>query len=194
MRITVRYALPLALALISAPAAAQRLPGAAPEDPSRMGAAKAEYNRDVLQEHDRLMREWMNAWSRQDREDAVHAYAADATVVFGMDRAVGRAGLEGWLDRSLPAIGEMRTSLSDFRASGALAYAQGTYQYQPRGAAADAPMTGSYFAVLVMERGRWKYQTQVFVPDAPSAAAPAPTTAAAPSPATEQAPGQSAGN
>ncbi|HEU4453954.1 MAG TPA: nuclear transport factor 2 family protein [Longimicrobium sp.] len=187
MRITVRYALPLALALMSAPAAAQRLPGAIPEDPSRMGAAKAEYNRDVLQEHDRLMRQWMNAWSQQDKDEAARAYAADATVVFGADRAAGRAGLEGWLARNVAEIGDLRTALSDFRASGALAYAQGTFQYQLRSAAAAAPVTGSYFAVLVMERGRWKYQTQVFLPDAPAAAAPAPATAVAPPAPTEQA-------
>jgi len=187
MRISARYALPLALALVSAPAAAQRLPGAAPEDPGRMGAAKAEYTRDVLREHDQLMSGWMNAWSSQDKDEAARAYAADATVVFGVDRAAGRAGVEGWLDRNVAEIGELRTSLSDFRASGALAYAQGTFQYQPRDQAGAVPVTGSYFAVLVEERGRWKYQTQIFVPDAP--AAPTPATAVAPAAPTDQASG-----
>jgi len=189
MRISARYALPLALALVSAPAAAQRLPGAAPEDPSRLGAAKAEYTRDVLREHERLMREWLGAWSSQDKDEAARAYAADATVVFGADRAAGRAGLEGWLDRNVAEIGDLRTALSDFRASGALAYAQGTFQYQPRARAGAAPVTGSYFAVLVEERGRWKYQTQIFVPDAPAASAAAAATAAAPAAATDQSSG-----
>jgi hypothetical protein len=110
-------------------------------------------------------------------------------VVFGADRAAGRAGLEGWLDRNVAEVGDLRTALSDFRASGALAYAQGTFQYQPRAQAGAAPVTGSYFAVLVEERGRWKYQTQIFVPDAPAASAPAAATAAGPAAPNDQSSG-----
>jgi ketosteroid isomerase-like protein len=179
MRISLRFVLPLGLILCSVPAAAQRRPGDVPGGAGQLGAARQEYTQAVLKEHDALMRQWMQAWAEGDSRAAARAYSAEAMVLFGPERAQGPTAVGGWLERSVGEIAEVQTALSDFRASGNLAYATGTFQYQPRAASGAAPQTviGTYFAVLVEERGRWKYQTQVFVPDAPAGATLAPAQA-----------------
>jgi len=176
MRNAARFLLPLALALMSAPAAAQRLPGAPPTDPAERGVARHQYTQDVLRAHEALVRRWMEAWAEGDVKAVGRSYAETATVVFdAQEKAQGKGAVEQWLRRSVPEMSEVRTALTDFRASGALAYAYGTFSYQPRSAPGEsaAQVTGTYVAVLVEERGRWKYQTQVFIPDAPQAPAPA---------------------
>jgi ketosteroid isomerase-like protein len=176
MRATFRVFAPSLALLIASSAYAQRLPGAAPYNPVQQGVDRRNYIQSVLHEHEALMRRWMSAWEAGDARAAGNAYAEAARIVFvGSDTVLSRPAIERWLTNRVKDIAEVRTALTDFDASGGLAYAYGTYEVERRGAASDAPpdATGRYVAVLTMERGHWKYLLQLFVPDSLPRGAPA---------------------
>ena len=190
MRAAVRLAVPLALACLAAtPALAQPRPGAKATDWSLV---QRQYNASVLRQHNELLEGWIAAWVKGDARDTGRNYTEDAVVLFtnGVhgEKVQSRPAVERWLPARLQEYSDVRVALSDFQASGGMAYAYGTYFLQKRAAAGSDPevVTGSYVAVIVEDRGRWKFQSQVFVPDAPAAA-----TAAAPAPAAPAAGGAS---
>lgn len=170
MRAAARLVTPLLfLAAAAAPAAAQPAPVRAGTDWS---VVQRQYSQSVLREHNEMVREWLQRWESGDPKATSRSYAEGAVVMFGSGEKVqGRPAIERWLQRRVPELAGMLTVLTDFRASGGLAYAFGTYYARSRTDTSAAPATGTYLAVLVEDRGGWKFQSQVFIPDAASATA-----------------------
>jgi ketosteroid isomerase-like protein len=181
MRAAARLVAP-ALFLIAAAA----VPAAAQPAPVRQGTdwsvVQRQYSQSVLREHNELVREWMEHWESGDPQAASRSYAEGAVVMYGTsDKLQGRPAIERWLQRRVPELAGMMTVLTDFRASGGMAYAFGTYYARSRTDISAPPATGTYLAVLVEDRrGGWKFQSQVYIPDAPAAATASIATTDAP--------------
>ncbi|HYJ78608.1 MAG TPA: nuclear transport factor 2 family protein [Longimicrobiaceae bacterium] len=175
MRAVARLVAPVVLfiAAAAAPAAAQPAPVRAGTDWS---VVQRQYSQSMLHEHNAMVREWLQRWEAGDAKATARSYAEGAVVMFGTaEKVQGRPAIERWLQRRVPELAGVLTVLTDFRASGGLAYAFGTYYARPRADDSASPATGTYMAVLVEDRGGWKFQSQVFLPDAPPATASAGT-------------------
>jgi uncharacterized protein (TIGR02246 family) len=159
-----------AAAAASAPAAAQVLP--VPPAPN-LSKERAAYNADILRDYNALVARVQKAWEEKNADAAARSYSLGATLTFpGAAPVRGRQAIERETQRFFADGGTLLMSVVDFVASERLAYALGSYALQPMGP--GEPATGMMAAVMIMESGRWKIHSHLFIPTPTAPQAPTP--------------------
>lgn len=129
--------------------------------------SRAQFRAYALQEFHAVLADWIEAANADDVDAAFRLYTGDAFLQLDRPtsgRAEGRGSLEAWLD----AIDEVRAGLSDFDASGNLAY--GSVRVQLLVPGPGSVVEGTMMFLLRKEGRDWRIRSQVWVAD------PAPGT------------------
>lgn len=168
-------ALVLATGLITRPLAAQsRHPGAPGGDGRGAGGFLAEYYAEVLERAEELTTEWRRAWREDDLPALSELYLEDAQIVFSDAPTIdGEAAIRAFFVAELPRLGEIQTSLTDFDASGRMAYLYGPFQLDRR--RPDGTMeriSGRYLTILLNRQRTWSIRSQFFSLEGPPQALP----------------------
>ncbi|HEX8905210.1 MAG TPA: nuclear transport factor 2 family protein, partial [Longimicrobiaceae bacterium] len=88
-------------------------------------------------------------------------FADDALLIFADGAPVrGRDAIARWT-RGSAALETLRMTPESVRVGGGMAYLSGRFTV----GASPSVTGGTFVAVLVEEQGRWRIQSQVFVPD-----------------------------
>jgi ketosteroid isomerase-like protein len=157
----------------ASPARAQHVPGVPATDWNR---ARADYTASVLRDYTGVINQWRETLDAGDGRSAAAHYAVGAILMVpGTPAIQGRDSIQAYLDRTAPAILEIRTGLTDFVASDHLAYATGPLMLTYREGATGPvhTVTGQHVTVLVREGRRWRIRSQVLRYEEPEYGRPA---------------------
>jgi ketosteroid isomerase-like protein len=152
----VSYVLFLLGLAAAAPATAQNLPGY----DNDFDQARAQYRAYAIGEFQQVLTGWLKAIEEHDAHRAAEFYSEDGFVYLG-EEAIGRADVEGALERWLGRLDGIQTGMRDFDASGSMSYA--TLNLMVNAADPDADGPGTMMLVLTKERGGWKIRSQTVV-------------------------------
>lgn len=144
------------MVLGATPALAQVIPGYRDD----YDASQLQFRAYAMAEFQGVLAEWIEAVNAGDARAAARLYTEDAFVhldrpMNGEDAA--RASLEAWLDH----VEGVRAGLSDFDASGNLAY--GSARVQLEGAGSGGTVDGTMTFVMRRDGRTWKIRSQTLV-------------------------------
>jgi uncharacterized protein (TIGR02246 family) len=120
----------------------------------------AEYNAEVIEQVNRVMGTWGEAWADDDADAAAGFYWENAVLIpYDGTPLRGQDAIREYLSRTLPDRGRVEAFMLDFDASGGMAVVYGNYMLDDGGTQRSGPLVTVY-----MQRGRtWKIRSQVFV-------------------------------
>jgi ketosteroid isomerase-like protein len=147
-------ALSAALVLCSAAGArAQALPYESIDG----GAGNREYSGYVMREYNRLVGRFREAWVTANGHDFSRAFSETGTfTLFEQSQLHGRGAIGEGLGQEIPKIDGLEIGMSEFTASGGLAYVTGPFSYVVQGDNTDAVrVSGTFTMVLTEEQGSW---------------------------------------
>ena len=91
----------------------------------------AEYHAEVIQQVNRLMSDWGEAWAADDVDALSELYWENAVLIpVGGGALRGRDAIRDYLATSLPDQGGIEAFMLDFDASGGMAVVYGNYMVQ----------------------------------------------------------------
>lgn len=159
----------LLLAVSGGPALAQVLPTGDPRElDERAMERHREIRREALRGTNRLLREWTEAWNKDDARRLVRMYTTDAVLLpaDGGTQLRGQESIARFLSEALEAASEIRLTLSDFDGASRMAYALGTFSYTSVGREGTNGSTrnleGEFILVLRKDSGDWRIRSQLF--------------------------------
>jgi uncharacterized protein (TIGR02246 family) len=155
-----RLAIPLVLALAARAGiptrAAAQAPGYPPVDNRQI---YAEYHAEVLDQLNKLMARWGEAWADDDADDVADLYWENAVLIVpGSPPFRGRDAIRTHFAAVLPEEGDVEAFMLDFDASGGMAVVYGNYRLSTAG----EDRTGPLVTVYLLKGRTWKIRSQVF--------------------------------
>jgi ketosteroid isomerase-like protein len=146
----------LSAALVLSSAAAARAQ-ALPYESIDGGAGNREYSGYVMREYNRVVTRFREGWVTASERDFGRTFSEVGTfTLFERAQLHGRGTIASALGQEIPKIDGLEMGMSEFSASGGLAYVTGPFAYQVQGATgADARVSGTFTMVLSEEQGTW---------------------------------------
>ena len=146
----------LSAALLAAAAAAARAQ-ALPYESLDGGAGNREYSGYVMREYNGVVTRFRDGWVTANERELGRVFSEAGTFTL-LDRAQlhGRGAIAAALGQEIPRIDGLEMGMSEFSASGGLAYVTGPFTYQVQGATGDdARVSGTFTMVLSEEQSTW---------------------------------------
>jgi ketosteroid isomerase-like protein len=172
----------VALALTSAGARGQAVPGPG----SQFSAEHARYRAEAVHDAMVMLDEWQSAWTRDDVRALGRLYHKDAMLRLpGQPAGVqGRAAVAELLRGRLPGLGAMELEAVDVEAGDQLLYLFHRYTIASPDGSADpsalAALSGTCTTVLERDAGSgWRIRSQIFEAPGAVSAGTVPSAAAA---------------
>jgi ketosteroid isomerase-like protein len=146
----------LSAALVVGAAAGARAQ-ALPFDAIDGGAGSREYSGYVMREYNRVIGRFREGWVTANAKDFAHTFSEVGTfTLFDRAQIHGRGAIAEALGQEIPRIDGLELGMSEFTASGGLAYVTGPFSYVVQGASgADARVSGAFTMVLSEDQGSW---------------------------------------
>jgi ketosteroid isomerase-like protein len=143
------------------------------------GAGNREYNGYVLREYTRVVGRFRDDWLASDARGFSRTFSPTATLtLFDQTQLHGRDAIAGGLGSAIPKIGDLQLGMSEFTASGALAYATGPISYVVQAAdGTETKVQGTFTLVLSQDRGDWAIRSLALWQKPATATAAAPSAA-----------------
>ena len=153
----------VAVALLSPSTAfAQRQLGTPGGDGFSAALNLAEFYADVMENTDKVLKQWRTAWAADDADELLELYTEDAVIIFEQDEpARGREAVREKLAALLQETGEVQVSIGDFDASGRMGMISGLLTFEMRDATGSRTMTGLHLTVLTRKGRKWQIRSQV---------------------------------
>jgi ketosteroid isomerase-like protein len=157
--------------LAHAPAAAQMMG----ESSGTVDTQRRQYLGTVYTDVEARVQEWKQSLETDDLRRVMQHYSDDAMIVPAGGAAVkGKRAVTAAVDSLLKATRGYQTRMTDFSASGEMAYYAGRYTYFVDLPGGESNIREGNFVLVLYQEGRsWRIRSYVEAPDVLPAAAPA---------------------